>query len=114
MVAELPSHQSLVRCLELPIIRRRYLEPVVASEIQESIPFPSHEVEAAWTYRRRPGGLEAMAIVASRRDLDDRVSLLKAAGLVPGALFSRATALACAAGLPDALLVNVAPAWAEI
>ena len=114
VVAELPSHQSLVRCLELPIIRRRYLEPVVASEIQESIPFPSHEVEAAWTYRRRPGGLEAMAIVASRRDLDDRVSLLKAAGLVPGALFSRATALACAAGLPDALLVNVAPAWAEI
>jgi Tfp pilus assembly protein PilN len=114
VVMDLPLYDTLVRHLQLPRVSQGYLEPMIISEVVESIPFSRSEVDIAWHTRRR-GPMQSVFAVATPRDrLDRQVSLLKGAGIPPMAGYARAEALAFACGVADGILVHLEPSHASV
>jgi hypothetical protein len=54
------------------------------------------------------------AIALHKQRVDSQVGLVKEAGLIPAAAYSKAAALALAAGVPDAILIHLEPSEAAI
>ena len=48
VVMDLSLYTTLMRHLQIPKVRVRYLEPVVVSEVLESLPFNKDEVDITW------------------------------------------------------------------
>ncbi|HLF03857.1 MAG TPA: PilN domain-containing protein [Dehalococcoidia bacterium] len=114
VVMDFPLYDTLVRHLQLPRVSRSYLEPMIISEVVDSIPFARSEVDIAW-HTRRLGAMQAVYAVAVPRDrLDRQVALLKEAGIPPMAGYARAEALAFASGVADGILVHLEPSHASV
>lgn len=107
VVTDLPLHAPLMRHLQLPKMRQRYLEQVVAAEVLETIPFSAEEVDLAWQVRSNGTGQELLAVAVQKEVMDDHVRLLKEVGLRPLAAYSKAVALAHAAGVTDGIVAHL-------
>jgi hypothetical protein len=109
VVMDLSLYTTLMRHLQIPKVRLRYLEPVVVSEVLESLPFSKDEVDISWQLHRDKDeeGQSVYAIALPKQRVDSQVKLVKESGLVPAAAYSKASALALAAGVSDGILVHL-------
>jgi Tfp pilus assembly PilM family ATPase len=98
VVMDLSLYTTLMRRLRIPKVRGRYLQPVVTSEVLDSIPFDEDEVDLTWTLERNDEEQSVFAIALPKQRVDSQVSLVKEAGLIPAAAYSKAAALALASG----------------
>jgi len=107
LVTDLPPYTPLMRHFQLPKSGGRYLENMVVSEVLDTIPFEVDEVDITWRSQRNRTGQEVIAVAVPKDKIDGRVRLAREAGLPPRAAYSRAAALAFAAGFPDSIVINV-------
>lgn len=84
----------------------RYLPEVITSEVMETIPFTVEETDLTWQVRKNGVGLNVFATAISKAKVDEHVHLLRQAGLRPRAAYSKATALAHAAGIEDGIIAH--------
>ncbi|MFQ6027558.1 MAG: hypothetical protein ACE5Q6_08705 [Dehalococcoidia bacterium] len=114
LVMDLSLYSTLLRHLELPKVRQKYLQPVVESEVLENIPFVREEVDIAWRHQSNSEGETIFAIALPRDRVDSQVQLVKEAGGIPSAAYSKAIALARVAGYSDAVVVHLEPYQAAV
>ncbi|MCH8206026.1 MAG: hypothetical protein IH956_03375 [Chloroflexi bacterium] len=114
VVTELPLYSSMLRHLDLPDIPKGFLEQVVTSEVEETIPFNAGEVDIAWRVRREGSEQKLFAIAVPKAVMDDHVRVLDEAGFRPTATYSKAVALAFASGTPDAISIHLTSSQASI
>jgi hypothetical protein len=107
VVMDLSLYTTLMRHLQIPKVRLRYLEPVVVSEVLESLPFGKDEVDISWQLHKEEEGQWVYAIALPKQRVDSQVKLVKDSGLIPAAAYSKASALALAAGITDGILVHL-------
>ena len=113
-VTSVPLRNSLLREVKLPSIDREYLEGVIASELEETIPFATEDVDIAWRFRD-PNDLSAVsAVVVPKTVTDESVEAARKANVELTAIFSEAEAMAYAAGDDDALVVRLADRHASM
>ena len=110
VVSDVPLHMPLMRQLHLPKMRRRYVEQVVSSEMQDMVPFTVEEMDLVWQSRGNGAGHDVVAVALSNEAIDAHVRLLKDAGAGPRSVFSKAVALAQAAQVPNAIVAYVGQA----
>jgi hypothetical protein len=111
VVMDLFLYSTLMRHLQIPRVRLRYLEPVVLSEVLESLPFSQDEVDINWRLQKGEEDQSSVfAIALPKEKIDQQVNLVREAGLIPAAAYSKASALALASGVSDGILVHRAAA----
>ena len=113
-LTDLPFYASLVRYLEKPAARRRYLDQVVAVEVGNAIPFAPEEVDLRWKLIRDGRGPEVMAWAVPRWEVDAYVQLVGLVGVRPSASYAKALALAAAVGRSDAAIAHLTRSEAEL
>ena len=113
-VVGLPPQGLLGRRLKLPRIKKRYLERVVFSELDETLPFPQGSLDITWKAHRSEGGLEVWALAMPRQMSDRAVGLLKAAGVRPKAAYATAACLPLVFKEHHAILAHIGPSWASV
>ena len=114
-VSGLSLHLSLVRNLEIPKIGRRYLPQVIASEIEEQIPFMLSEVDLVWRAHRKTSQVsQVVAVATPRQGMDQHVQWLKTAGVKVRGIYAKSTALASTSGLEDGILAYLQEGSAEL
>ncbi|MDP6713346.1 MAG: hypothetical protein QF368_01795 [SAR202 cluster bacterium] len=113
-VTSVPLRSSLLREVQLPSIDKEYVEGIIASELEETIPFAKEEVDIAW----RVGDLNelnvANAVIVPKSITDESVAKVKETNIELSAIFSEAEAMAHAAGDLDALVVRLADRHASM
>ncbi len=114
LVTDLPLFAPVSRRLELPRISRRYMKDMVVSQLLETIPFTADEADIAWKQRVNGYEQEIFATAVAKEVIDDHVGVLREAGLLPDAVYSKATALAWAAGVADVIVVHIEGLRADI
>ncbi|MBI2867034.1 MAG: hypothetical protein HYX97_01710 [Chloroflexi bacterium] len=107
LVVDLPAQSVLLRRLQLPKSRHRFLDSIVKTELEEAVPFSQDEVDTAWYARRDKTGYDVTAFALPKKVMDDHIGRLRNAGLRPRAAYGKATALAFATGAPVALAVHL-------
>lgn len=113
-VTSVPLRTSLLREVRLPSVDQQYLEGVIASELEETIPFAKEDVDIAWRFRD-PNELSTVsAVVVPKTVTDKSVKAVVEANVELSAVFSEAEAMAYAAGLDDALVVRLADRHASM
>ncbi len=113
VITDLPLNAVLTRHMQLPKMRRRYIEQVVRSELQETTPFALDEMDLTWQARANGTDHDILAVTTSRETIDNHVRAMAEAGVRAGAVFSKATALAHAAGVSDAIVANIGASKSE-
>ena len=114
-ISGLSLHLSLVRNLELPKIGRRYLPQVIASEIEEQIPFMLGEVNLVWrAHKKTSHTSQVVAIATPRQGMNQHVQWLKTAGVKVRGIYAKSTALASTSGLEDGILAYLQEGSAEL
>ena len=110
IVVDLPAYTSLIRNLTLSKMGRRYLGPIVESELLESLPFSKNEVDMSWCARPSPGlnngRLEVFALAVPRWEMERTAGLLCDSGISPSAAYAKSTSLACAVGVSNTLIIH--------
>lgn len=107
-VMDLSLYTTLTRQLQVPRVKGRYLEPVVLSEVLESLPFAREEVEIAWQVQQRNAEDDSIfAVAMPRQRLDDQVTAARAAGLIPAAAYSKSAALASVSGVSNGIVIQL-------
>jgi hypothetical protein len=114
VVMDLSLYTTLMRRLRIPKVRGKYLQPVVASEVLDSILVDEDEVDLAWALEKNDEGQSVFAVTLPKQRVDSQVSLVKEAGLIPTAAYSKAAALALASEVPDSILIHLEPAEAAV
>ncbi|MCH7625668.1 MAG: hypothetical protein IIC83_07065, partial [Chloroflexi bacterium] len=109
IVTDLPLYTPLLRSFQLPKFRSKYLDPVILSEVLETIPFDERDVDVAWQYRQNNSGNEVFATAVPKTVVDKHIEVLRGLNVQPSAAYSRGTALAYAVGVPNAIVVHLAP-----
>jgi hypothetical protein len=77
VVMDLSLYTTLMRHLQIPKVRLRYLEPVVVSEVLESLPFSKDEVDISWQLHKEEEGQWVYAIALPKQRVDSQVKLVK-------------------------------------
>ena len=113
VITDLPLNATLTRHMQLPKMRRRYIEQVVLSELQETTPFALDEMDLTWQARNNGTDHDILAVATSRETVDNHVRAMAEAGVRARAVFSKATALAHAAGVSDAIVANIGASKSE-
>ncbi|MCI0440164.1 MAG: PilN domain-containing protein, partial [Chloroflexi bacterium] len=85
----------------------RFLQDVIVSELEDTLPFTKGEVDIKWQTRQGERGAEVLAIAAQSRLIDDHARILKSAQIQPLASYTRAVSLAYASGIPNAIVVHL-------
>ncbi len=114
LVTDLPIYTPMMRHMRLPRVARRYVQQVILSEVLDSIPFSAEEVDVTWQLRRTETGQEVVAVAVPKVAMDSHVQAVREARMRPVATYSKATALAFAAGLPDVIVLHLVPGRAAI
>lgn len=114
LISSFPLHTTLARRLVLPFIARKYRKLVVESEIAETIPFSQDEVDLAWSAGDLGADQEIFATAVKREVMDRHVAGLARLDHPPASVYSRATALAAASGLDDAVVVDLGITSADL
>ena len=109
IVTDLPLFTPLLRHFQLPQANANFVNAMVESEVLDTIPFSADEVDITSHQQRVGGSVEVVAVAVPRRAIDGQVRLVRAAGLTPKAAYSQASALALAAGVPDAIVIHLQP-----
>ena len=112
-LADLPFYTSLTRFLPKPQVKKRFLGPVVLAETAQSIPFDQSEVDVAWQEFSGKGP-EIMVTATPKREIDTQIDLLDVVRVRPAAMYAKASALALAAGLPNAVVANLTANGADL
>ena len=107
LVTDMPMYAPLIRQLHLPKVSGQYRQQMILSEVLETIPFEPEEVDVSWQLRQGLEGEEAFAIAVPKGYVDSQVGIVKEANLSPSAAYTKATALAFAIGIPDAIVVHL-------
>lgn len=110
VVVDLPAYTSLIRNLTMTKMGRRYLGPIVESELLESLPFGKNQVDLSWCARPSPGSdqdrLEVFALAVPRLEMDWTAGLLVDSGISPSAAYAKSTTLVYAVGVPTSLIIH--------
>ena len=106
VVADIPFHSAIVRQFQLPATGKRYLDQVIAAEVQDRTPFSPSEVDHRWRARGNGAGYDVVSVSVPKGTIDDHVRMLTRAGARPHVVCSKAMALVHAAGVQDAVLVH--------
>ena len=107
LVIDLPLYAPLIRHVRLPRMRGRHLERMILGEVLNTVPFQEEEVDISWHLRKDAAGQEAFAIAVPRGSIDSQVQMVEETNRSPAASYTRATALAFAAGAPNAVVVQI-------
>ena len=107
VVTDMPMYAPLIRQLHLPTVSGRYRQQMILSEVLETIPFEPEEVDVTWQLRKDLEGTEAFAIAVPKGHVDSQLRIVKEASLSPSAAYTKATALAFAIGIPNAIVVHL-------
>ena len=107
VITDIPFNAPLMRHLELPKMRRRYVESVVMSEMEDTVPFSLDQVDLVWQSRSNGADHDIMAVATSSEAVDAHMSELARAGVRAKAMFPKATAWAHASGVSDGIIVNI-------
>ena len=113
VITDLLLNAALTRHMQLPKMRRRYIEQVVLLELQETTPFALDEMDLTWQARNNGTDHDILAVTTSRETVDNHVRAMAEAGVRARVVFSKATALAHAAGVSDAIVANIGASKAE-
>ncbi|MDA1188289.1 MAG: PilN domain-containing protein [Chloroflexi bacterium] len=113
-VTSLPIRTALLRRLTLPPFSKKYLKQVMLTELSQVVPFSEDQIDIVWQTRKQANEQDVFAAVAPKRAIDQYMRFLKQVGARPHSAFSRTVALACAADLPNALVVHLGERLAEI
>jgi Tfp pilus assembly protein PilN len=105
LITELPLYTPLVRCINLPNMKPRYFNEVVQSELLDTIPFSSEEVDVVWQRRGDKSGHEVLAVVVPRSGIDHHIKMLRQANFRPGSIYAKAISLAASVGQADVIIV---------
>ncbi|MCH7712109.1 MAG: hypothetical protein IIC99_00665 [Chloroflexi bacterium] len=110
VVFDLPAYTCLIRNLTLTKVGRRYLGPIVETELLESLPFGKSQVDLSWCTRPSPGfkkgRLEVFALAVPRAEMERTAGLLADSGVSPSAAYARSTTLAYAVGAANSLIIH--------
>ena len=110
IVVDLPAYTSLIRNLTLTKVGRRYLGPIVESELLESLPFGKNQVDLSWCSRPSTGltdgQLEVFALAVPKAETERTTGLLVDSGISPSRAYAKSTALACAVGISNTLIIH--------
>jgi hypothetical protein len=106
VIIDVPLPAPLVRTFHMEKVSRRYLAQVVLSEVAETLPFASHEVDVAWVTSKNSRGREVWAFAVPRETLDRHLEPSRHAGVRIAAAYAKGTALAAVSGLEDGILVH--------
>ena len=107
VVMDFSLYTTLMRRLQVPKVTGRYLEPMIISEVLDAIPFERKEVDIAWHLTKGQDEQSVFAITLPKDRVDSQVRLIRDSGLYPAAAYSKATVLALAAGIPNAIVVHL-------
>ena len=113
-VTDLPFYASLVRYLQKPVARRRYMGQVVAVEVGNTIPFAPEEIDLRWRLIQDGRGPEVMAWAVPRWEIDSYVQLVGLVGVRPSASYAKALALSAAVGRSNAVIAHLTSSEAEL
>ena len=113
-LTDLPFYASLVRYLEKPAARRRFMGQVVEVEVGNTIPFAMEEVDLRWKVIQDGRGPEVMAWAVPRWEIDAYVRLVGLIGVRPSASYAKALALSAAVGRSDAAIAHLTSSEAEL
>lgn len=106
-VMDLSLYTTLTRQLQIPKVKSRYLEPVVLSEVLETLPFSKEEVEIAWQIQDGNEGNSVFAVAMPKQRLNNQVMAVKEAGLAPAAAYSKSAALASVSGVLNGVVIHL-------
>ena len=98
-----------MRQLQLPKIPKRYINSVIVSEVLEIVPFSEEEIDVPWQTRKTDQGNDIYAVAVPKKAINEHVEVLKGMNIQPSAAYSRATALAFAAGVSNAVVLHISP-----
>ena len=113
-IADAPLDAVLLRYAEIRAVPQRHIREVLLAEIQDRLPFSLDRMDVAWAWRPGGTGVEAAAAAIAADALDRRMRQLKDAGITPGHVYPRATALAALAPSGATLVIHFAADRAEI
>ena len=114
VVTSVPLRSSLLRQVQLPSIEEEYLGAVIASELEETIPFAKEDVDIAWRFSDHSASNTVSAVVVAKTVTDESVEAVRELNVELSAVFSEAEAMAYAAGDGDALVVRLADRHASM
>lgn len=106
-VMDLSLYTTLTRQLQIPKVKGRYLEPVVLSEVLETLPFGKDEVEVAWQIQGDDEDNSVFAVAMPKQRLNDQIMAAKKAGLAPAAAYSKSAALASVSGVLNGIVIHL-------
>lgn len=112
----LPAQRTLFRMLELPALKGKHFDEMVAREIRREMPMLAENAYVAWKrLDEAPGTTARVFLVGSPRDIvDSHAAAARAAGLHPQSADLRVIAAARAVGSTDCVIANVEDDEAEI
>jgi Tfp pilus assembly PilM family ATPase len=111
----LPAQRTVFRVLELPAVKGKQFDEMVAREIRREMPMLSDNAYVAWKRVDGAQGTARVFLIGAARDIvDSHVAAAKAAGLQPQSADLRVIAAARAVGEPDCVIANVEDDEAEI
>ena len=113
-VTDLPFYSPLVRFLERPAVRKRYMGQVVETEIAAQIPFAMDEVDLQWTSLKNGHGPEIMATATPKWEVDSHVETIQGAGASPTSAFTKAQALALGVGILNVVVAHLSAGFVEL
>lgn len=115
VVVALPAQRSVVRQMELPMLRGRQFAELVEREIRREMSTLADNAYVSWKRTGERDGKAQVFIVGVARDvLDSHVAAVRAAKLRPVAADLRIIAAARALGRPDCIIANVEDEEVEI
>ena len=107
VVMDLSLNTTLMRNIQIPRVRSRYLEPVVLAEVLDSLPFGKDEVDISWRMQKEGETRSIFAVALPKKRLDSQVNIAKEVGLHPEAAYSKAVALALVSGVANGVVVHL-------
>jgi len=115
VVIALPAQRSVVRQIELPVLRGRAFGELVHREIRREMPALADNAYVSWKpIGVRDGKAQVFVVGVARDVLDSHMAAIGAARLRPVAVDLRIIAAARALGQPDCVIANIEEEEIEI
>ncbi len=108
VVVAIPAQRSVFRQVELPLMRGKQFDELVAREIRREMPMLAENAHISWQRVADREGKGVVFVVGVARDvLDSHIAAVRAAGLQPQSVDLRIIAAARAVGATDAIIANI-------
>ncbi|NQW23956.1 MAG: hypothetical protein HQ475_10975 [SAR202 cluster bacterium] len=107
VIIDLPLYLPLLRHVQLPDVKGRYLKEIVNAEVLDSVPFAPNEVDIRWRVEQGEETREASVIAVPKDRMDGHIGIVRDSQLSPSAIYPKAAALAAAVALPDVFILHI-------